>query len=628
MHRQRMRLIGAFVLALSMPAMAAQPAPHTLRPIGATPPSQARFDRFIVTYRDGSSARTDARAATQVAGAALGRMAFTSATGARAAAPSVAHLRRLAIGSRVLKLSRPLDEREAATFLATLAADPSVRSVVPDRMKHAVKDLRADAPFVPDDTYYLKDQWHMRAPDGTAETDAGVPNDGGSNVAGAWTLADGDGMTVAVIDTGITAHPDLDTSLADAGYDFISDAFVSGRDADGRAAGGWDTGDWTTEAPWSDSCPNEPSSWHGTHVAGTVAELTNNALGMAGVAYKAKVLPIRVLGHCGGYDSDIADGIVWAAGGHVDGVPDNTHPAQVINMSLGGEGQCTPDDPMAQAIAAANARGTVVVVAAGNSGDDAAYYSPASCPGAITVASVGITSRLAFYSNYGKPVALAGPGGGIYANDGTSGSPVTAGFVYQAINGGETVVGEPTYGGYAGTSQATPHVAGTVALMQSARLASGQALMKPAAVLAALKQTAHKPKVPFPQATPAGAGILDASAAVQLAVLGDSYTPELTNGSLLTSVVSYAGTSLYYRIDVPAGARSLVMRTFGGSGDVTLQVRVGDRPADGTYDYQSAHTGNAESVVLARPAAGTYFLRVLGVKDAQNLSVQASFVAP
>ncbi|MGN6481725.1 S8 family serine peptidase, partial [Luteibacter sp.] len=429
-------------------------------------------------------------------------------------------------------------------------------------------------------------------------------------------------------DTGITQHPDLDTSLADAGYDFISDHFISGRTDDGRAPGGWDTGDWTTEEPWADECQMEPSSWHGTHVAGTVAELTNNNLGMAGVAHNAKVLPVRVLGHCGGYDSDIADGIVWAAGGHVDGVPDNTHPAQVINMSLGGSGQCLPDDPMAQAIAAANARGAVVVVAAGNSGDDASYYSPASCPGAITVASVGISSRLAFYSNFGKVVTLAAPGGGVYAGDGTTGDPVQTGFVYSAINGGDTVPAEPTYGGYAGTSQATPHVAGTVALMQSARLALGQPLMAPQQVTAALKQTAHRPKVPFPLMTPAGAGIVDATAAVQLAILGDNYTQALGNGELLTGMVSYAGTSNFYQLEVPAAARSLVIRTFGGSGDVTLQVKVGARPSDAGYDYVSAHAGNAESIVLARPVAGTYFIRVLGVKDAQNLSIQASFIAP
>ncbi|MEX1829501.1 S8 family serine peptidase [Luteibacter sp. CQ10] len=618
MHRPRMRLLGALVMAASVPAFAGN----------ATPPVQTSFDRFIVTYRQGTAAESAATAAVQAAGAAIGRIGLTSAPGLRATAPSVTHLRKLAIGARVLKLSRRLDANEAAAFLATMAADPAVKSIVPDRLRQPVRDVRADAVTVPDDTYYLKDQWHLRAPDGTPDTDDAVPNQGGANVAAAWSLADGNGITVAVVDTGITLHPDLDTSLADAGYDFISDPFVSGRADSSRVPGGWDTGDWTTEAPWSDSCRMEPSSWHGTHVAGTVAELTDNGLGMAGVAFRAKVLPVRVLGHCGGYDSDIADGIVWAAGGHVDGVPDNTHPAQVINMSLGGQGQCTADDPMEQAIAAANARGAVVVVAAGNDGDDAAFYSPASCPGAITVASVGITSRLAFYSNFGKPVTLAAPGGGIYANDGTVGDPVTEGFVYQALNAGETVPGDPTYGGYAGTSQATPHVAGTVALMQSARLAAGQAMLQPAEVAAVLKQTAHKPKVAFPSATPAGAGILDAAAAVQRAVLGDSYTPQLTNGQLLNGLSSYAGTSAFYQIDVPAGARSLVVRTFGGTGDVTLQVKVGARPADGGYDYQSAHAGNAESVVLARPAAGTYFVRVLGVKDAQNLSVQASFIAP
>jgi serine protease len=606
-----MRLLGVFAIAASAPVFAAQDG-----------------DRYIVTYRDGASAQTNAAVSSQAASLALGRITFKAGNGSRVASPSVRDLRRLAIGARVLKLSRKLDATESAAFVASMKADPSVKSMVPDRMLHAVKDIRATDAFVPDDPYYLKDQWHLRGPDGTPDTPDMVPNYGGANVANAWSLADGTGITVAVVDTGITAHPDLDTSLADAGYDFISDPFVSGRADDSRVPGGWDTGDWTTEEPWVDSCQPEASSWHGTHVSGTISELTNNTVGVSGVAYRAKVLPVRVLGHCGGYSSDIADGIVWAAGGHVDGVPDNTHPAQIINMSLGGEGACTADDPQSQAIALANARGTVVVVAAGNSAADAVNFSPASCPGAIAVASVGITSKLAFYSNYGSIVAIAAPGGGVYAGDASSGATVTAGFVYQALNAGTTAVGEPTYGGYAGTSQATPHVAGTVALMQSARLASSQPLMTPAQVLAALKQTAHRPKVPTPAATLAGAGIVDAAAAVQLAVLGDSYTATLANGGLLNGLNSFAGTSAWYQIPVPPGARSLVIRTFGGSGDVTLQVKLGARPSDSSYDYQSAHAGNAESVVLARPAAGTYFVRVLGVKDAQNLSVQASFIAP
>src|SRR3546814_1013146 len=121
-------------------------------------------------------------------------------------------------------------------------------------MRRPVRDLRAQArvqpqAFTPDDTYYGAYQWHLKAPDGTA-TANGVANLGGSNVNNAWDLADGNGVVIAVLDTGITAHPDIDTSLADAGYDFITDAFVSGRDTDGRAPGGWDLGDWTTEEPW------------------------------------------------------------------------------------------------------------------------------------------------------------------------------------------------------------------------------------------------------------------------------------------------------------------------------------------------------------------------------------------
>jgi serine protease len=137
-----------------------------------------------------------------------------------------------------------------------------------------------------------------------------------------------------------------------------------------------------------------------------------------------------VLGHCGGRDSDIADAIIWAAGGSVSGVPANTHPAQVINMSLGGGGICTASDVTAKAIAQANALGAVVVVAAGNDSKDTANFTPASCPGAVTVASVGITSRKAYYSNYGTRVNIAAPGGGIFVNDASSGATASTGFVW------------------------------------------------------------------------------------------------------------------------------------------------------------------------------------------------------
>ena len=197
--------------------------------------------------------------------------------------------------------------------------------------------------------------------------------------------------------------------------------------------GGWDLGDWTTDPIYTDAStgckdPSQAgdSSWHGTHVSGTIAELTNNSVGMAGVANKARVLPVRVLGHCGGYTSDIADAVTWASGGHVDGIPDNTNPVQVISMSLGGGGACSASDVTGQAISGAISRGVSVVVAAGNSNANVANYTPASCPGVIAVAVSGITGKRAFYSNYGSGVTLSAPGGGVYANDASSGTQVPA----------------------------------------------------------------------------------------------------------------------------------------------------------------------------------------------------------
>jgi len=523
-------LLGASIaLALSFSANAGNTPPTTTRYNISSLKDGGHYDRFIVTYRDGTTQRSDHAAAAQNVQAAISRAGLAQAAAGRAM-PRAVYQRKLAIGSDLVRTSRKLDKAEATALIKQIASDPAVLSVAPDVLRHPVRDFSAPkalqpATFTPSDTYYGNYQWDLKPADGSV-TAFGHTNNGGSNVNNAWDVADGTGITIAVLDTGITSHVDVDTSLADAGYDFTSDSLVSGRATDGRAPGGWDLGDWTTTEPYLSACTNssnppEDSSWHGTHVASTAGgELTNNSQGMAGIAYKAKILPVRVLGHCGGYDSDISDAIVWAAGGHVDGVPDNTHPAQVINMSLGGSGTCSATDPEGLAVAKANSLGAVVVVAAGNSNADASRFSPASCPGVITVAATGITSRRAFYSNYGSTVDLAAPGGGIYENDGSSGTQSNDGFIWQALNSGTTtpVPNDSTYGGYAGTSQATPHVAGAVALMQSARLASGQALLSPSAVLGILQSTAYAPSIKPSRRTSIGAGILDANAAVRAAV--------------------------------------------------------------------------------------------------------------
>ncbi len=614
-------------------------------------PQHVSYDRFIVSYRQGVSAAATPGTVVQNVTWGLAKAGLQNAAASRASAGTVtrvAYLRKLATGAHLVRVSTKLNATEALALMQQLAADPAVAHVEPDVMMHAISDVRAPAAlsasaFAPNDPDYTKYQWHMRAGDGSAEhigSDAGTyANVGGADIARAWDLADGSGVTVAVLDTGMTHHPDLDTSLGDAGYDFTSTALISGRPADGRAAGGWDLGDWTTAEPWLSECtdsthPAEASSWHGTHVSGTIGEMTNNGVGMAGAAFGAKVLPVRVLGHCGGYTSDIADAIVWASGGHVDGVPDNVNPAQVISMSLGGSGVCTAADATGTAVADAISRGTTVVVAAGNSSDDAANYSPASCPGVISVAASGIAGKLAFYSNYGTSVALAAPGGGVYPNDAASGTPVQAGFVWSTINGSATMPDEThyIYGGMAGTSQATPHVSGTVALVISAVREAGLPTLTPAAMRNLLMSTARA--FPTAPSRPSGSGIVDAYAAVNHAIGGDDGGGDnndgaatLTNGLALSGLAGETGESKLYKLKVPAGARGLVLRTFGGSGDVSLYVSQGTIPTVASHDYVVAHVGNNESVVITHPASGTCYVLVMGVKSFSKVSVQATYVA-
>jgi serine protease len=520
-------LTASLLLAMSASATAAE--------FGTAPPPNVNFDvsplqsdqtyrGFIVTYKNGSTERTNASAALQNVGVAVSRARLVTGAAAAARAVGVNYERRLATGADLMHTDRALSSSEAAALIKQIAADPAVAFVEPEYLLKAVDGVtQAAATFtVPNDAYYASYQWDYLTPSGTGFYDstlgANVANWGGANIQQAWSLADGTGITIASLDTGVTNHPDLNLSLANAGYDFISTASVSGRSSNGRASGGWDIGDWTTTNQCGSGQAAENSSWHGTHVFGTVGgEITNNGVGMAGTAFGAQVVPVRVLGHCGGSNADIADAITWASGGTVSGVPANANPAQVLSLSLGGTGTCSSSSVLGQAITGAIGRGATVVVAAGNSNANASGYSPASCSGVVTVAATGTTSARAYYSNYGSIVTVAAPGGGVYQNDGSSGTQVTTGFIWSTINAGTTTPTTATYGGMAGTSQATPHVAGVVALMQSYRRALGKTLLTPAQVTSLLKSSATVPHVTPSGSKLIGAGIVNAYAAVQAA---------------------------------------------------------------------------------------------------------------
>ena len=387
-------------------------------------------DRVVIRWA--TTARTPRLVSARVA--ALGSAERVSAVSA-ATGGTIRLVR--AIGSDgtggVYRLDAPLGPGASAT-LAAIRAIPGVTSAEPD--------VWVTPGALPDDPYAAQ-LWGMLGPA------TGSPY--GIDAVPAWSTTRGEGVTVAVIDTGILAHPDLAGQTV-AGYDFIADALLA-NDGDGRDADPSDPGDWiSAEDAAGDfaGCPVEGSSWHGTHVAGTVAAAAGNAAGVFGAAPDARVQAIRVLGKCGGYLSDISDGIVWAAGGSIGGVPDNATPARVLNLSLGGASAC----PWyaADAIATARSLGALVVVAAGNSASDAAGSSPANCPGAFVVAATQSNGTKAGFSNFGAIVDIAAPGTGIWST----------------LNTGSTIPATPAYASYSGTSMATPHVAATAALLAAA----------------------------------------------------------------------------------------------------------------------------------------------------------------
>jgi serine protease len=582
------------------------------------PQVQSSFNRFIVKYRNGSSASRSAAALQQSVDAAAGRARLiqTRTSAGKVIPVSLSHVRKMAVGSDVIRSSRPLNAAETAAFLGQLRADPAVAYAQPDYIK-----FKQDV--IPNDTHFADLQWDLTDP----VAGVGAPT--------AWDTSNGAGVVVAVIDTGYVDHADLAANIV-PGYDFISwygqvqdgDTYpdIAG-DGDGRDADAHDPGDWLDGSENFCGGNVSNSSFHGTHVAGTIAAVANNAYGIAGVAHGAKVQPVRALGHCGGLTSDISDGIIWASGGSVPGVPANATPAEVLNLSLGGYGSCSDDPATQDAVNGAIARGVTVVVAAGNYNMNAAQFSPASCSGVVTVGASGSDGGKSYYSNYGQVVALAAPGGN--AHTGTDGNNA---WIWSLGNSGSHAPVPSPAGdvlrGMIGTSMASPHVAAVVALMQSASVGAGHGALTPAVVKAVLKAKV-KPFAIVPAATtPIGPGMVDAAAAVAAAAAGireEDLSALLTNRLPTTGQAATGGEALYYRLNVPANVSSLTVRTYGGAGDVSLYVAPGYVPTPTSYTAASIRPGTTEAVVLNRPAAGVYYVRVQANVASSGVSVLAAY---
>lgn len=462
---KRFLLIGLCLLSLLTPAF-------TFPGVAA----EGSFESIVLDFRDNLS-RTELNNAlgtikTQYRSAATYNSEFSEAD----------HIYVLKGDQRVLKglqrsTLRGLTEYiepnyiyKSTAYDAIAAANAAATAT--DETSSAAKSAKA-----PNDPDYSK-QWNLQA----------------IGIESAWQKTKGKGVTVAVIDTGVSAVPDLDADRIVTGYDFVNDRTESLDD-----------------------------NGHGTHVAGTIAQSTNNGLGVAGVAYEAKIMPLKVLSAWGGgTTADIAEAIRWAT--------DNG--ANVINMSLGGGGE---SKIMREAIDYAHQKGVTIVAAAGNSRRSTAEY-PARYEHVIGVSALGQDNKKAGYSNYGPGVDISAPGGAFdyYAKDRSSG-------ILQNTIASQS--GDSIFDYFQGTSMASPHVAGVAALIHSLGVTD------PDRIEQVLKKSATLVK-DDPQNV-FGAGRLNADAAVNLALREQSpwfwwLSPKVWGGFVGGLLGLFSGNRLWF----------------------------------------------------------------------------------
>jgi len=549
--------------------------------------------RVIVKYRSGSALAADLAASRRGAVRLGGRLQLALQDG---------HV----LGARSQSLrARGISPQALA---ARLAADGDVEWVQPVRRKTINAVVPPSDPLFGDNQTTATPaagQWYLRAPDATLVS--------AINAVGAWAITTGSAsVTVAVIDTGVrTDHPDLQGKLW-PGYDFVSNNTTANDAQSGRDADPSDPGDWNPTA--TTRCPVSNSSWHGTQVAGLIGAATDNGIGIAGTGRDTMVLPVRVLGRCGGFDDDIIAGMRWAAGlsnatgcssGSAVSATCNPHPARVLNLSLGSTGTCS--NAYAQAITELNAAGVTVVVASGNDTGHA-VNEPANCTGALAVAGVRHAGTKVGYSNIGPQVAIAAPAGNCVNDTGLCLYPLVT-----TDNSGTTTPGTNVYSSgispSLGTSFATPIVAASAALLLAV-----DPTLTPALIRSTLQATARS----FPTAgaqeptavacrapdatdqvecycttSTCGAGMLDVAAAVAqaagttappVAVIAAAHAMASGTSIVLDGGPSSRNTGTYqWLITDGAGLGQLggsvgprTTLTMNGSGTVTVRLTVTD----------------------------------------------------
>jgi serine protease len=573
--RSQRRCAWAFVrLALVLAPVASAYAASALAP---EPPT----DRVLIRFRNAAAIPRITMPTANSASEQVGALSIRRATPLR-------YVRTIYSGAHTAHLGRFMHGAELTALVARLAADSDVEMVAPDRLKRALNTVPNDPRYGanngdPNGTY--TQQWYLLPPNSTLISPI--------NAEAAWDLSRGSAsIPVAVVDTGVLfRHPDLGMVAHGGkllpGYDMIGPdsagttppfTYYVANDGNGRDPDPTDPGDWinTTDqtssatkslfggkdASGNPECPISPSSWHGTSVAGVIGASTNDGVGVSGVGWNAPVLPVRALGKCGGYDSDILDGMAWAAGLALQypdpssaSVPTNPNPVRIINLSLGSP---TPCGSFYQSLLTQlTAMNVLVVAAAGNDGQ--AVSEPANCPDVVAVAALRHAGTKVAFSGLGPEVAISAPGGNCSGS--TPGVATTGACLYSVVSNGNTGTEAAsdsgmTYvdgnqppvsysgqsfagGGVFGTSLSAPMVSGVIALMLAAN-----PNLTAAQVISALKSSAR----PFPAppgvvsctdstatttqggiecgctTSTCGAGMLDAYGAV-LAAMGDPANP-------------------------------------------------------------------------------------------------------